>query len=87
MRISTFCSNLETAQSATVEQFKLVERYMRRKLAFCRAIVRWCNGKKANVIGFEQSKEFWYFFFREMGGAFGPRFLLSNLMMILFYLQ
>jgi len=27
------------------------------------------------------------FFFREMGGAFGPRFLLSNLMMILFYLQ
>ena len=26
-------------------------------------------------------------FFREMGGAFGPRFLLSNLMMILFYLQ
>ena len=27
------------------------------------------------------------FFFCEMGGAFGPRFLLSNLMMILFYLQ
>ena len=76
MRISTFCLNLETAQSATVVQ--LVERYMRRKLAFCRTIVRLCNGKKADVIGFEQSKEFWYFFFREMGGAFGSGFLLSK---------
>jgi len=36
---------------------------MRRKLVFCRTIVRLCNGKKADVIGFEQSKEFGFFFF------------------------